>query len=108
MKRTNTDNVALIDRARCLTSDKLDSLAAAWYAARYDAWHAAWYAARDAAWYAGSAAWASAGKVARAAARALVVRDLITTDQYDTLTRTWREVIGPIHPDDPDMRGDTP
>ena len=40
--------------------------------------------------------------------RALVVRDLITTDQYDTLTRTWREVIGPIHPDDPDMRGDTP
>ena len=68
---------ALIDRARRLTADELDSLAAA----------------RDAAWD---------------AARALVVRDLITTDQYDTLTRTWREVIGPIHPDDPDMRGDTP
>ncbi len=23
---------------------------------------------------------------------------------YDTLTRPWGEVIGPIHPDDPDMR----
>ena len=80
---------ALIDRARRLTADELDSLAAAWDAA-------------------GAAAWDAAGAAARDAARALVVRDLITTDQYDTLTRTWREVIGPIHPDDPDMRGDTP
>ena len=84
---------ALIDRARRLTADELDSLAAARDAARA----AAWAAARDA-----------ARAAARDAARALVVRDLITTDQYDTLTRTWREVIGPIHPDDPDMRGDTP
>ena len=76
---------ALIDRARRLTADELDSLAAA-----------------------GDAAWGGAGAAAGDAARALVVRDLITTDQYDTLTRTWREVIGPIHPDDPDMRGDTP
>ena len=30
--------------------------------------------------------------------------DLISTDAYDTLTRPWGEVIGPIHPDDPDMR----
>ena len=80
---------ALIDRARRLTADELDSLAAARDAARA----AVRDAVRNAAWD---------------AARALVVRDLITTDQYDTLTRTWREVIGPIHPDDPDMRGDTP
>jgi len=33
-----------------------------------------------------------------------VARDLISTDAYDTLTRPWGEVIGPIHPDDPDMR----
>ena len=49
--------------------------------------HAAWYAAGDAAW-------------------SLVARDLISTDAYDTLTRPWGEVIGPIHPDDPDMRRD--
>ena len=40
----------------------------------------------------------------RDAAGALVVRDLIATDHYDILTRPWREVIGPIHPDDPDIR----
>ena len=120
---------ALIGRARRLTADELDSLAAAWDAA----WDAAWAAARAAAWAAARAAawdaawdaawvavrvaaWDAAWDAARVAAwaaawdaaRALVVRDLITTDQYDTLTRTWREVIGPIHPDDPDMRGDTP
>ena len=38
------------------------------------------------------------------AALALVVRDLIATDHYDTLTRTWREAIGPIHPDDPELK----
>ena len=108
---------ALIDRARRLTADELDSLAAAgdaaWDAALAVAGDAAWDAARDAAWAAAwdgarAAAWGGAGAAAGDAARALVVRDLITTDQYDTLTRTWREVIGPIHPDDPDMRGDTP
>ena len=90
---------------------------AAWYAARnaarnaagdaaWDAtWDAAWYAARDAAGYAArDAAWDAAWDAARYAAWSLVARDLISTDAYDTLTRPWGEVIGPIHPDDPDMR----
>ena len=105
---------ALIDRARRLTADELDSLDAARDATWDAAWAAAWAAARDAAWAAAwdaarTAAWAAACDAARAAAwataGALVVRDLITTDRYDTLTRAWREVIGPIHPDDPDMKG---
>ena len=79
--------VALIARARVLTAGEAERLAAAWDAAWDAAWAAAWAAARD-------------------AAVALVVRDLIgqrgfTQDHYDTLTRTWRTVIGPIHPDDP-------
>ena len=58
--------------------------AAAWDATRAAARDAAWAAARDAAW-------------------ALLVRDLITTEDYDTLTRPWRAAIGPIHPDDPEL-----
>ena len=73
--------VALIARARVLTAGEAERLAAARAAA--------WAAARD-------------------AAVALVVRDLIgqhglTQDHYDTLTRPWRTVIGPIHPDDPEV-----
>ena len=75
--------------------------AAAGAAARVGAGAAAWAAA-------GAAAWATAGAVARDAAVAVVVRDLIgqhglTQDHYDTLTRPWRTVIGPIHPDDPEV-----
>jgi hypothetical protein len=124
---------ALIERARCLTAAEIKRLHAAWYAARaaaraaarYAAWDAAraaarytaWDAAWDAAWYAaraaaraaagdaaGDAAWYAAGDAAGYAAWSLVARDLISTDAYDTLTRPWGEVIGPIHPDDPDMR----
>ena len=79
---------------------------AAWDAARDAAWGAAWDAALggarggawDAVWEATCAAWDAAWS-----AVALVVRDLITTEDYDTLTRPWREVIGPIHPDDPEL-----
>ncbi len=88
---------ALIERARCLTAAEIKRLHAAWYAAR----DAAWYPARDAAW---DAAWYAARDAAWYAAWSLVARDLISTDAYDTLTRPWGEVIGPIHPDDPDMR----
>jgi hypothetical protein len=84
-------------------------------AARYAAWDAAWDARRgvvrgegrggDAAGdAAGYAAGYAAGDAAGYAAWSLVARDLISTDAYDTLTRPWGEVIGPIHPDDPDMR----
>ena len=44
------------------------------------------------------------GPTVAAAAWALVVRDLITQEHYDALTRPWRTVVGPLHPDDPDLR----
>ena len=77
------------DAARCAA--RVTARYAAWYAAGYAAWAAAWYAARDAARY---AAWYAAGYAARDAARALTVRDLISTERYDTLTRPWASVIG--------------
>ena len=92
---------ALIERARCLTAAEIKRLHAAWYAARAAARAAARYTAWDAAW---DAAGYAAGDAAGYAAWSLVARDLISTDAYDTLTRPWGEVIGPIHPDDPDMR----
>ena len=55
-------------------------------AARHAARHAAWHAARDAAWYAAvDAAWD--------AALALVVRDLITPEQFDVLYGPWASVM---------------
>lgn len=75
--RTPTERVALAQDATWYAARD-----AAWAATRDAAWHAAWYAARD-------------------AALALLVRDLITTEDYDALTRPWRTAIGPIHPDDP-------
>jgi hypothetical protein len=103
---------------------------AAWYAAReaawdaardaarYAAWNAAWDAARDAARY---AAWNAARYAARYAARdaaryaardaagALAVRDIIgqngfTQEHYDILAGPWRTAIGPVHPDDVEVR----
>lgn len=77
--------VVLVRRAAILTSAEAKALDAA----RAAAWDAAWDAARDAAWD---------------AARALVVRDQVgdtfTQAHYDTLTRPWATVIGPVHPDD--------
>ena len=92
---------------------------AAWGAVRYAAWDATWFAAwdavrsaaRDATWSAalaavrsaalaaaGDAAWAAArsaalaaaGDAALAAAGAIVVRDLISTEQFDVLTAPIR------------------
>lgn len=96
---------ALIDRALRLTlalAPGLDNVALV-------AWNAAWDAARDAA---RDVVWATVVEddesisglfAVLGAVGALVVRDLITTEDYDTLTRPWREVIGPIHPDDPEL-----
>ena len=54
----------------------------AWDEARVAARVAAWYAARGASWFAArAAAWA---------AEALVVRDLITPEQFDVLTAPMR------------------
>ncbi len=89
---------ALIDRAGRLTDDEARRLTAArdaaWGAAWGAAWDAAWDAARDAAW---GAAWGAALSAARdaawSAAWALVVRDLITTVQFDALYGPWASVM---------------
>jgi hypothetical protein len=105
---------ALIDRARRLTPEESEALGAAWDAARHAARYAAWDAAWDAAWAATRvAAWDAARDAASDAARgvarnaapyaardaarnaasALVVRDLITLEQFDVLYGPWRSVI---------------
>ena len=110
--------VVLVRRAAILTSAETKALDAARTAARdaaldaaRDAARAATRAATRAAWDATRAAW-DAWDAARAAARAatldaaraLVVRDQVgdtfTQAHYDTLTRPWATVIGPVHPDD--------
>lgn len=95
---------------------------ATWGAALTAAWDAAWYAvsvwggARGAAWGAVWGAWDAARDAAWGAAwdaaAALLCRDLIgqapgwDQDMYDLLTGPWRDVIGPIHPDDGDIPDD--
>ena len=115
--------VAHIERCRTITADQAQRLYVAWdaarSAARYAAWDAAWYAAWDAAWYAArcaawyaarcaawyaarDAAWYAAWSAARYAARyaawdaglALVVRDLISPEQFDILYGPWASVFG--------------
>jgi hypothetical protein len=63
---------------------------AAWEAAWDEAWFAAWCVARGAAW---DAAWAAARAAAWAAAVALIVRDLISVEHFDTLYGPWRSVM---------------
>lgn len=85
---------ALIERCGTLTESEVD---AAWAAARATARTAARTAARATAARAtarvaaGAAAWDAA-----TAARATVVRDLITTEQYDRLVGPLVSVVGPI------------
>ena len=110
---------ALVDGTRSFTADEVERLVAAWDATGDAAWAAAQAAAQDAAraaareaasdaaWEAAwdavqGATWGVTRDVACDTVRALVVRDLISADHYDTLTMPWRAAIGPIHPDDPD------
>jgi hypothetical protein len=80
-------------------------------AGRYAEWYAAGDAARDAEWDVVQrvADWSTArGSTARDAALAVIARDLIgkhgfTQNHYDTLTGPWRETIGQLHPDDPEL-----
>jgi hypothetical protein len=93
---------AFIEKCRSMTPDEAQRLGTAKAAARVAAWDAAWYAAGGAAWYAagaaaggaaylaaGAAAGAAAGGAAGGAAGALIVRDLITDEQFATLTRPF-------------------
>ena len=105
---------ALIERARSLTADEIQRLVAARGAARAAARGAAWAAARGAALdaavgAAGSAALdaargaagfaaefaarGAAGAAAGGAAVGLVVRDLITPEQFGVLYGQWASVI---------------
>lgn len=103
----------LIDRARQLTVDEVNRLAARYaapdaapvaarYAARVAAWDAAWVAARvatwDAAWYATrvaaryaapDATWYATWDATWDATWALVTRDLISADQFGLLYGPW-------------------
>ncbi len=106
---------ALIERVKTLTPEEARRLDAERDAARewarYVASRAARHAARYATRYAASdaarrAAWYATRYAASDAAGALLVRDLIPTEQYDILTGPWRRDIGPIHPDDPTLGDD--
>ena len=108
--------LALFDTAGRLTGDQSRHLTAAWNAARYAACDAAWDAARgaardaardaacDAAWNAArDAAVDAAWNASYDAAEALIVRDCLPQEHYDTLTRPWRTAVGAIHPEDEDL-----
>ena len=104
--------ISLIDRASKITGAEAENLAAAWHVADA-AWAAtrvsACDAAREAAWDAAGddatyTAWRAtamyaAGDAAREAARAAVVRDLISDEHYETLAGPWESVMGPIFKD---------
>jgi len=85
----------LIERVKTITPDQADRLStardaargAAWNAARNAAWNAAW----DAAW---NAAWDAAWDAAKDAALALLVRDLISPEQFDILYGPWASIMG--------------
>lgn len=107
---------ALIDRASRLIIGELDDLDATWVIVRYAASSAASSAKRfakrsaayatadDAAYDAAYDVSSAARWVVSDATLGLVVRDLISTDHYDTLTRPWRTVVGSIHPDDEPLK----
>ncbi len=84
--------IALFDTAGRLTGDSLRDLDAA----RNAAWYAARDAARDAARYAARSA-------AMEAVEALVARDCLAREHYETLSRPWRTTVGAIHPEDEDL-----
>lgn len=75
----------LIGRVATCTPDEIKSLSAAWGAS----WGAAWGAARGAVW---GAAW----DAARGACLATLVKDKITAEQFDTLTKPWRDAGLPL------------
>lgn len=85
------DVAALVDRTAHLTSEQATRIAAARSAVR----SAAWDAARSAAWDAVRSAWGAARSTAQFAAGALVVRDLLTPEQFGVLYGPWESVMGP-------------
>ena len=93
----------VIEVTRAATADQLNSMAAAWDAARAAAWDAAWDAAWAAAWAAArDAAWDAARDAAWDAARdaawTYLVRDKITEEQFRILAGPWISVFGEVRP----------
>lgn len=87
---------AFIERVRALSAEQIRALEVAWSAARPAArdatWDAAWDATWEAAWdAAGYAAWAATGHAAPDAAVAILVRDLISPEDYAILTQPFRD-----------------
>ena len=81
-----------------MTPEQVRKLATAWDDAWDAARDAAWDAARDAARGAArGAALATARDAVWIAALALVVRDLITPKQFDTLYGPWASVMGDVN-----------
>ena len=94
---------AIIERIKVLTQNEWRTLrraryGSAWNAARSAAWNAARSAAGNAAWdaawnAAGNAAWDAAWDATWGAVVATMTRDLITSAQFDTLYKPWRQVV---------------
>ena len=91
----NTAGVeALIETIETITPKQIDKLGAAWDAALGAAWDAAWDAAWGAAWDAARGAGLGAARgAAWGAACALVVRDLISEEDFDLLYGPWKIVM---------------
>jgi hypothetical protein len=81
---------AMIERCRTIMAEQAERLDAARRAARDAARDAAQRVARDAVW---DAAWDAARDAAGDAAGALLVRDLITAEQFDLLYGPWKSVM---------------
>ena len=78
---------ALIEKIKCVTEKQAVELKSAWDANWNTAWEAAWIIAREAARNAGR--WA-----ARDAVLALLVKDKISVEDFDTLYGPWKSVMG--------------
>jgi hypothetical protein len=93
---------SLIAKIATLTDEQVQALEAAWYAAWDDAWNAALDSALDAIWNASlndalDATWEgdldSSWNAARYAILALLVRDIITPEQFEVLYDPWKSVM---------------
>ena len=89
-KTITSEQARRLDAEQDAAWDAARDAVAVWTAARDATRDAAWFAARDAAAYAAGYA---ARFAARPAALALVVRDLITPEQFDRLYGPWASVM---------------
>lgn len=106
--------LALLERCRTLTETEALELEAGYSETYMDGWSQARDAVYEVATDASFSASLAAAEIASSctsygwmpswAALCLGVRDLLGTDEYDVISRRWRTVIGPLHPDDPEAK----